>query len=285
MLVLPHACAIGDAAPGVRGERDHHDLSATALSVGYSANRLRCFGATPAGAGFAAGLGDAQRADLLACLPGVAGGTSAGRCPRRAVSPGSPLSPCWPAPAGPDRPARSSPGGRLAGLLERRRPGRLRGHCAAPPATSPRSTRAGTLAVGTVFVGLDWLTDLGRLLVCCVAVSDIDRPSSSRSPLYLAGMTASSISVLPGGFGVIEVAMIVTFTAGGVDADDAGPAVFLYRLISCVLVVAIGWVVWLAGRLTRSRSTPDRGRSRVATVARLVRWTHACVPAGRRLHR
>ena len=48
--------------------------------------------------------------------------------------------------------------------------------------------------------------------------------SSTRSccsAAYLAGMSASSIAFVPGGFGVIEVAMIATLHAGGV-ADRAG---------------------------------------------------------------
>lgn len=68
---------------------------------------------------------------------------------------------------------------------------------------------------------------------------------------YLAGMSASSIAFLPGGFGVIEVAMIAALHAGGVLTTPATAAVLLYRMISCVCVVAAGWAVWSCTALTR----------------------------------
>ena len=68
---------------------------------------------------------------------------------------------------------------------------------------------------------------------------------------YIAGMSASSIAFLPGGFGVVEVAMIGTLHAGRIDVDAATAAVLMYRLVSCVLVVCIGWLVWY---LTVARS-------------------------------
>jgi uncharacterized protein (TIRG00374 family) len=230
----------------------------TAFSVGYSATRLRRFGATPAGAGFsllASGLLSGLTFWALAlAYAGLAGGTSVWPFVLAAL--------VFAALAVLAVVARRRPGslgrllpqatGRLATVLERRRPGRvaraLRGFAGDLAAVHPRRS---DWVVGTVFAGLNWLTDLGCLLVCCVAVSGHSPVLLVAIAAYLAGMTASSISVLPGGFGVIEVAMIVTFTAGGVDADDAGPAVLLYRLISCVLVVAIGWVIWLVGRFSR----------------------------------
>jgi uncharacterized protein (TIRG00374 family) len=68
---------------------------------------------------------------------------------------------------------------------------------------------------------------------------------------YTAGMAASSISLLPGGIGVVDTAMVVAMVAGGVPAVAALPAVLLYRLISLVAVVAAGWLVAAA----RSRRT------------------------------
>ena len=256
----------------------------TAFSMAYAASRLRRFGATPAGAGFsllASGMLSGLTFWALAlAYAGLAGGTSvwpfvlaalvfAGLAALAVLA--------WRRPGLIGRLVTHTAGW-LAGVLEQRRPGRLaralRSLAGDLAAVHPRRR---DWAVGTVFAGLNWLTDLGCLLVCCVAVSGHRPVFLVAIAAYLAGMTASSISVLPGGFGVIEVAMIVTFTAGGVDADDAGPAVFLYRLISCVLVVAIGWVVWLLGRFTRGPRAIEAAAVPVAPSGEV----ESCVPSAR----
>jgi uncharacterized protein (TIRG00374 family) len=84
---------------------------------------------------------------------------------------------------------------------------------------------------------------------------------------YTAGMAASGLSLLPGGIGVVDTAMVLAMVAGGVPAVAALPAVLLYRLISLVAVVAAGWlVVAVQGRRTGSRATvsrrPERRRRR-----------------------
>jgi uncharacterized protein (TIRG00374 family) len=59
---------------------------------------------------------------------------------------------------------------------------------------------------------------------------------------YAAGMAASGISVLPGGIGVVDTAMVLALVAGGIPAAAALPAILLYRLISLVGVTAAGWL-------------------------------------------
>jgi uncharacterized membrane protein YbhN (UPF0104 family) len=81
---------------------------------------------------------------------------------------------------------------------------------------------------------------------------------------YTAGMAASSISLLPGGIGVVDTAMVVAMAAGGVPAVAALPAVLLYRLISLVAVVAAGWLVAAVQARHTGRSAvscrPEPGR-------------------------
>jgi hypothetical protein len=83
---------------------------------------------------------------------------------------------------------------------------------------------------------------------------------------YIAGMSASSVAVLPGGFGVVELAMILTLHGTGVPTAAATAAVLLYRLISCVLVVAVGWAV-LAVDARASMATDQRPRGVVQLEA------------------
>jgi lysylphosphatidylglycerol synthase-like protein len=63
---------------------------------------------------------------------------------------------------------------------------------------------------------------------------------------YIAGMSASGLSLLPGGLGVVDAAMIFALTQGGVSTTLATAGVLLYRLISFALVVSLGWIIWAA---------------------------------------
>jgi hypothetical protein len=231
----------------------------TAFSAVYAATRLRGLGATSVGAGFsllASGvLSSVMFWTLALAYAGIAGG----------APPWLLLLLLTPVVGMILRGRRRRGVGRLvqrsavrvAALLERRRHDRA-ARIVRRFAHEFRTVRpsGSDWAVGTVFAALNWLTDLACLAICCVAVSDNTPSLIAILSAYLAGMSASSISMLPGGFGLTEVAMIVAFTANGVGADSATPAVLLYRLISCVLMVAAGWVAWLARRSTPAHVTP-----------------------------
>jgi putative heme transporter len=60
---------------------------------------------------------------------------------------------------------------------------------------------------------------------------------------YTAGMATSSLSPLPAGIGLVDGAMVLALTAGGVPAATALPVVLLYRLISVGAVVVAGWCI------------------------------------------
>ncbi len=118
---------------------------------------------------------------------------------------------------------------------------------------------------GTGFAGLNWVTDLACLVACCYAVSADPWSLSLLTVAYLAGMGASSLSLLAGGLGVVEAAMIFTLTQGGVNTASATAGVLLYRLISFAFIVALGWAVWAATGIAdrrahrRSASTTSLG--------------------------
>jgi uncharacterized protein (TIRG00374 family) len=98
---------------------------------------------------------------------------------------------------------------------------------------------------------VNWLADFVCLVASCHAVDISGTAPVVLLTAYLAGMSASTIAFLPGGFGVIEVAMIATLHARGVLTTPATAAVLLYRVISCVCVVAAGWAVWSCRALMR----------------------------------
>jgi len=98
--------------------------------------------------------------------------------------------------------------------------------------------------MGLGMAGLNWVADLACLFASCRAVDASHSTVLLLMVAYIAGMSASSISFLPGGLGVVDAAMIFTLTSGGVGTVSATAAVILYRLISYALIVALGWIVW-----------------------------------------
>jgi len=118
---------------------------------------------------------------------------------------------------------------------------------------------------GLFLASVNWLADLACLAAACRAVSLNNVGCSSIVLTYLAAMTVSSLPLLPGGIGVVDAAMVLVLLRGGVDVSTATAAVVLYRLISFVLVVAVGWVLWAA---VLDRSTARQAWHRVAR-----RWT------------
>jgi hypothetical protein len=110
---------------------------------------------------------------------------------------------------------------------------------------------------GFGFAELNWIADLACLLACCEAV---DPPRFSIlvvAVAYLAGKAAASLSLVPGGLGVVDAAMVFTLTRGGVTTVSAATEVLLYRLISFVLVVTLGWMIWAVTRIVE-RQRPAR---------------------------
>ncbi|SDI76495.1 hypothetical protein SAMN05444157_0045 [Frankineae bacterium MT45] len=101
-------------------------------------------------------------------------------------------------------------------------------------------------AAGSGFAAVNWLADLACLVACCHAVGIHSASITLAVVAYLAGTTASSVSLLPGGFGVVDTAMILTLTHGGLSAVTAASGVLLYRLVSVIFIVALGWVIWVA---------------------------------------
>lgn len=98
--------------------------------------------------------------------------------------------------------------------------------------------------IGLGLAALNWMADLVCLYASCRAVDASHSTVLLVMVAYIAGMSASSISLLPGGLGVVDAAMIFTLTSGGVGTVSATAAVILYRLISYALIVALGWIVW-----------------------------------------
>jgi uncharacterized protein (TIRG00374 family) len=108
-------------------------------------------------------------------------------------------------------------------------------------------------AAGLGFASFNWIADLVCLVASCRAIGASDATVTLAALAYVAGMAVSSISLIPGGLGVVDAAMILTLTRGGLSASTATAGVLLYRLISFAFVVAIGWVFWAVSWMVENR--------------------------------
>jgi putative heme transporter len=103
---------------------------------------------------------------------------------------------------------------------------------------------------------LNWVLDLVCLAACTHALGIAGLTPTVLLAAYVAGMAASSLSLLPGGLGVVDAALVLGLVAGGAAAAPALSVVVLYRLISLVGVVVAGWVVHAAQLSTAPSPSP-----------------------------
>lgn len=69
---------------------------------------------------------------------------------------------------------------------------------------------------------------------------------------FAAAKAVGSIPLMPGGLGYVDAALITALTIAGATGAQAIASVFVYRMVSFVLVVVVGWIVFLISfRATR----------------------------------
>ncbi|WP_306215981.1 lysylphosphatidylglycerol synthase transmembrane domain-containing protein [Actinoplanes sp. RD1] len=113
---------------------------------------------------------------------------------------------------------------------------------------------------------LNWLLDAAALWLSFAAV-DARPPSVTVALLaFCAAMAAGSVTIVPGGFGIVDSALLLGLTMGGTQLPAAVAAVLLYRIVSFGLVIGLGWVSWL--RLRLCPGLPAAGPARTAASAR-----------------
>jgi putative heme transporter len=127
---------------------------------------------------------------------------------------------------------------RIAGFLDQLRAARLRpSHGAA----------AATLAL------LNWLLDAACLWLCFNAVGEHPAASAATVLAFCAAMAAGSLTIVPGGLGIVDSALILGLIAGGVASPAAVATVVLYRVISFGFIMSLGWFFWLQIRFRAAR--------------------------------
>jgi uncharacterized membrane protein YbhN (UPF0104 family) len=111
-----------------------------------------------------------------------------------------------------------------------------------------------------VFAILNWGLDAVCLWMCVRAVSDAPINATQLLLAFCAGMAAGTVTIIPGGLGIIDSALILGLVAGGIATSTAIAAVVLYRIISFGFIIGVGWISWILMR-RRHRAylaaTPD----------------------------
>lgn len=102
----------------------------------------------------------------------------------------------------------------------------------------------------------NWIADVACLAFACYAVGDAPG-LAALAGAYAASKVVNSISPIPGGLGLVEAALVPALVLAGMPASQAFTATILYRLVSYVLVVVAGWVVFFVSYRSTMDVDPD----------------------------
>ncbi len=93
----------------------------------------------------------------------------------------------------------------------------------------------------------NWLLDAACLGAAIAALGE-PVPWRLMFAIYGAGIGAAAIGFTPAGIGIVEVALASALTAGGLQTSSALPVALVYRAVSCWMMLAVGWFVFLRSR-------------------------------------
>lgn len=100
-------------------------------------------------------------------------------------------------------------------------------------------------AAAATFALINWGIDAAALWMCLRAVSNEPINIGQLLLAFCAGMAAATLTIVPGGLGIVDNALILGLITGGVSASTAIAAVVLYRIISLGFIIGAGWIAWL----------------------------------------
>ena len=89
---------------------------------------------------------------------------------------------------------------------------------------------------------LNWLLDVACLAFAFLAVGG-PIPWGAVLLAFAGTKVVSSIGITPGGLGIVEGGLVATFVAYGSDGATAIAAVIVYRALTLLGLVGVGWVV------------------------------------------
>ncbi|MGC5024113.1 lysylphosphatidylglycerol synthase transmembrane domain-containing protein [Tsukamurella sp. DT100] len=102
----------------------------------------------------------------------------------------------------------------------------------------------------------NWIADVACLAFACYAVGEAPG-LAALAGAYAASKVVNTISPIPGGLGLVEGALVPALALSGMPLSQALTATLLYRLVSYVLVVVVGWVVFFVSYRSTMDVDPD----------------------------
>ena len=89
----------------------------------------------------------------------------------------------------------------------------------------------------------NWIADVACLGFAAYAAGD-NASVAGLTVAYAAARAVGTIPLMPGGLLVVEAVLVPGLVSSGMSLPDAISAMLIYRLISWLLLAAIGWVVF-----------------------------------------
>jgi uncharacterized protein (TIRG00374 family) len=106
-------------------------------------------------------------------------------------------------------------------------------------------SRHWALALGSAVA--NWLTDL-LCLYAAARAFHLPVSLAAIGAVYLTVQVVRQVPLTPGGIGVIEVSLLAGLVSAGAGNADAAATVLVYRLLSCWLIIPVGFLCWLVLR-------------------------------------
>src|SRR6266542_1373003 len=103
---------------------------------------------------------------------------------------------------------------------------------------------------------LNWVLDAICLALAFKAVGS-RVPWGAVLLVFAGSKVVTSIGSTPGGLGIVEGGLVATFVAYGLPGADAGAAVLVYRALTLIGLVGIGWL-FVALLAFEDRRAPER---------------------------
>jgi uncharacterized protein (TIRG00374 family) len=102
----------------------------------------------------------------------------------------------------------------------------------------------------------NWIADVACLGFAAYAAGD-HASVAGLTVAYAAARAVGTIPLMPGGLLVVEAVLVPGLVSSGMSLPNAISAMLIYRLISWLLISAIGWVVFFFVFRTENVTVPD----------------------------
>ena len=123
------------------------------------------------------------------------------------------------------------------------------------------------LAVAFSWSLFNWIADVACLGFAAYAAGD-HASVAGLTVAYAAARAVGTIPLMPGGLLVVEAVLVPGLVSSGMSLPSAISAMLIYRLISWLLIAAVGWVVFFFVFRTENNRRLRRRRRRHRSAAR-----------------